>query len=682
MVAGEKNRCVTSGSATPRPAESGAGAIVPVQSTGLQNGFLVGDSHRVEPSLNSVTGPAGTIRLEPKVMQVLVLLAEHAGQVIAKERLIQTVWPDTFVTDDVLTRAISELRRVFGDDAKESRFIQTIPKSGYRLIARLSPSGAAQEAAGLGQPVHLETVAGGADHVIASVHQSDRASIRDRTRWPPWKLGLWAICLAAVIVAGVVVMNRLRADIPVLRVTIAVLPFEHLGGPEREYLADGLTEEASASLGQIDPEHLIVKGRTSTRRYKNTPKSLQEIGQELGVEYLLAGSVQAESGRLRVTAKLIRVRGEEQIWAESYDSTPGSMLELQRELSTAIARQVRLRLSPERLTALAPRYSRNAAAYDLYLQGRHLWNRLTPATNRSAVDFYEKATKLDPEFALAWAGLADAYSTSPTNSDVRPGDVSAQARDAAARAVASGPDLAETQTALGTVHYWLDWNWPASETAFRKAISLDPSYAQAHRLLGIVLASSGRDEEARTSLRRARELDPLYPMQPALSANAEFQAHDYQAGLQFARQATTLGPSFWIAHYILATIEERLGHDEAALAAIAKAEESSSNSKMTSLRGYILARQGRRREAEAVLTTLEAISRERYVPPYALALVHAGLGQRDLAFAWLGRAYADHDVHLTWLPRDAKWDPLRDDPRFRDLLERCDFVRTASHTHR
>ena len=358
----------------------------------MQNGFLVGDSHSVEPSLNSVTGPAGTIRLEPKVMQVLVLLAAHAGQVVAKERLIHTVWPDSFVTDDVLTRAISELRRVFGDDPKESRFIQTIPKSGYRLIARVSSSGAGQETAALEQPVHLETVA-----------------------------------------------------------VIAVLPFEHLGGPEREYLTDGLTEETSASLGQIDPERLIVKGRTSTRRYKNTPKSLMEIGQELGVEYLLEGSVRAEGGRLRVTSKLIRARDQVQLWAESYESEPGSMLELQRELSAAIARQVRLRLSPDRLTALAHRHTRNAEAYELYLRGRHLWNQLTPETNRRAVEFYQKATQLDSEFALAWAGLADIYSTSPINSDVPPRDVSARARDAAARAVAAGSSLAETQTALGTV---------------------------------------------------------------------------------------------------------------------------------------------------------------------------------------------------------------------------------------
>jgi TolB-like protein len=588
----------------------------------LQNGFHVGDSHRVEPSLNSVAGPAGTIRLEPKVMQVLVLLAAHAGQVVAKERLIQTVWPDAFVTDDVLTRAISELRRVFGDDAKEPRFIQTIPKSGYRLIAAVSSSGGDQETAAPGQ---------------------------------------------------------------VPRVTIAVLPFEYLGGPEREYLTDGLTEETSASLGQIDPEHLSVKGRTSTRPYKHTSKSLAEIGQELGAEYLLDGSVRSESSQLRVTAKLIRASDQEQVWAESYDRDLGRMLELQRDISVAIARQVQLRVSPNRLTALARRHTHNAEAYDFYLRGRHLWNQLTPATNRLAVEQYQKATQLDPTFALPWAGLADIYSASPINSDA-PTAVSKQAREAVAQAVASGPDLVETQTALGAVSYWFDWDWPTAERAYRKAIALDPGYAQAHRVLGIVLASMGRHEEARTAMRHARELDPFYPMQHALSAHAEFLAHDYNAGQRFAEQAIAVGPTFWIGYFQLALVHERMGNNELALKALNDAERlSGGNSKIVSLRGYILAKLGRTNEAENVLGALKNIAREKYVPPYAMALVHAGLDQRDLAFEWLDRAIEARDVHLVWLTQDAKWDPFREDPRFRGLVERCDFMRTAKtvgHTER
>ena len=490
-------------------------------------------------------------------------------------------------------------------------------------------------------------------------------------------MGLGAIGLAAVILVGVVVWAWRGADTRVPRVTIAVLPFEHLGGPEREYLTDGLTEETSASLSQVDPEHLSVKGRTSTRRYKSTRKSLAEIGQELGVEYLVEGSVQAESRRLRVTVKLIRARDQVQIWAESYESEPGSMLELQRELSAAIARQVGLRLSPDRLTALAPRHTRNAEAYDFYLRGRHLWNQLTPETNRRAVESYQKATQLDPEFALAWAGLADIYSASPINSDVAPMEVLQQARDAIAHAVASGSDLAETQTALGTVRYWLDWDWPAAETAFRKAISVDPSYSQAHRVLGLVLQAMGRHDEAREAMLHARELDPFYPMQSAVSAGERLAARDYSSALELAQRATAVGPSFWIGHVRLAEVYERMGNSELALEALEKAEALSGNSKMLSLRGYILAKSGRTNEAEEVLRALKNIARERYVPPYAMALVHAGLGQRDLAFEWLDRAYAVRDVHLVFLTQDRKWDPFREDPRFRALVKRCDFMRTA-----
>jgi TolB-like protein len=615
-------------------------------------------------------------------MQVLVLLAAHAGQVVAKERLIQTVWPDTFVTDDVLTRAISELRRVFGDDARDSRFIQTIPKSGYRLIAPVFPSSADQGIAGHGQAAHVGTVAASGDHVVTPLPEAGRASAHNRSGWRSWKLGLPAISLMAVIVVSALAFNRRGADSP--QVTIAVLPFEHLGGPEHAYLTEGLTEETSMSLGQVDPGHLIVKGRTSTRRYKGTSKSLAQIGQDLGVDYLVEGSVQAEGGRLRVTAKLIRVRAEEQMWAESYDSTPGSLLELQRELSTAIARQVRLRLSPARLTALERRYSRNAQAYDLYLRGRQLWNQLTPETNRSAVAFYEEATRLDPEFALAWAGLADAYSASPMNSDVLPWEVATKARDAARHAFDYGPDLAETHTALGAVSYWRDWDWPAAEAEYRKAIESDASYSQAHRLLGVVLVAMGRHEEARRGMTRARELD-LYPMQYALSAHVEFLAHDYPSAVIFANQATDLGPSFWIAWFQLAMADERLGKDELALDALDRAEASGWNSKIVSLRGYILAKLGRRNDAEDVLRRLESMARGRYVPPYAMALVHAGLGQEDLAFDWLNRAYDMRDVHLTFLAQDPKWDDFRKDARFRALLERCDFTRTprtGGHTGR
>ena len=251
---------------------------------------------------------------------------------------------------------------------------------------------------------------------------------------------------------------------------------------------------------------------------------------------------------------------------------------------------------------------------------------MTPETNRSAAESYLRATRLDPRFALAWSGLADIYSASPITGDVAPSEIAERAHAAIAQAVAAGPNLAETQTAQGTVHYWLDWDWPAAESAFRNAIAVDPSYSQAHRQLGLVLTAMGRHAEARDAMSRARELDPFYPMQTAVSAYERLMARDYASALEFARLATNVGPKFWIGNFLLAAVYERLGNSDLALEALAKAEAESGNSKMLSLRGYILAKSGRRNKAEEVLRTLKSISRERYVPPYAM-----GSSTRDLA---------------------------------------------------
>ena len=203
-----------------------------------------------------------------------------------------------------------------------------------------------------------------------------------------------------------------------------MLPFENLGAdPEREYLADGLTEEAIAALGQVDPEHLGVIGRTSAMAYKGTTKSLAEIGQDLGATFLVEGSIRAERSRLRITTRLVRASDQIQIWSDSYDGEPGNIIEFQRELSVAIAQQIHLRLSPERLNGLARRQTQHSEAYDLYLRGRYFWNQLSPLTTRRALELYSRATELDPNYALAWCGLADAYATSPINGDANPLEV-------------------------------------------------------------------------------------------------------------------------------------------------------------------------------------------------------------------------------------------------------------------
>jgi DNA-binding winged helix-turn-helix (wHTH) protein/Flp pilus assembly protein TadD len=463
------------------------------------------------------------------------------------------------------------------------------------------------------------------------------------------------------------------------KITLAVLPFENLSAdPEREYLADGLTEETSASLGQIDPEHLSVIGRTSVMAYKRTTKTVAEIGRELDAAYLIESSLRAEGERLRITCKLIRVRDQVQVWSESYDSEPRSLLTFQRELSGAISQQVRLRLSPDRLRGLARRQTQNAEAHDLYLRGRHFWNQLTPATTKRASEYYARATALDSEYALAWSGLADAFSASPINGDAPPLVAAPRAREAAAHAVNAEPKLAEAQTSLGLVKFWFDWDWVSAETAFRKASAIDPSYPFVHRMLGILLAHMGRHDEAKAAIRRARELDPLVAVEHALSAQVAFVAQDYAAAVQFARQSIVVDPEFWIGLFQLGQAYVELGESELALDALNNAGRfSGGNSKVISLRGYLFAKLGRTNEALQVLNTLEAIARDRYVPPYAMAQVHLGLRHWDHALEWLERACEVRDVHLVLLPADPKWGPVRGDARFVALLKRCGFTTPA-----
>jgi TolB-like protein/Flp pilus assembly protein TadD len=459
------------------------------------------------------------------------------------------------------------------------------------------------------------------------------------------------------------------------RIRLAVLPFENLSGDsEREYLADGLTEETIASLGQIDPDHFSIIGRTSVMAYKRTTKSLAQIGRDLAVSYLLESSIRAEADRVRITCKLIRVRDQTQVWSSSYDSESSSMLAFQRELSASIAEQIRLRLSPKRLAGLVRRQTENAEAYDLYLRGRHFWNQLTPATTRQAIECYSAATKLDPKYALAWSGLADAYSAAPINGDGFAVALWPLGHDAAAHALAAEPDLAEAQTSMGFVKFWLDWDWTAAVAAFEKAILLDPNYSVAHRFLGIVLSHLGRHEEARPAARRARELDPLYAANHALSAQVAFVGRDFASATAFARHAIVVDSNFWIGHMQLAQACEQTGNSQTAFAALEDAVRlSGGNSKTLALRGYLHGKFGNVDQAHHVLNTLEARARERFVPPYATALIHAGLGSYDLAMEHLEAAYEVHDVHLAFLPVDPKWDVLRASPRFRALLGRCHF---------
>ena len=569
--------------------------------------------------------------------------------------------------------AIRKVRQALHDSPDAPTFVETVSGKGYRFIATVEVLGAPLAAAALAKAQPAAAVAHPAIEVEPPA--PPRAAL-------PVRRGLAFGLVALGLLVGVLIWARTPRDAGprASPLTLAVLPFINLSGdPAREYLAEGLAEETATSLGQIDPEQMGVVARSSTMRYKGTTKSAAEIGRELAADYLVESSLRAEDNRLRVTSTLVRVRDQVQVWSQSYDREPMSLLGLQRELSTAIAEQIRLRLSPGRLETLTRRQTQSPDAYDLYLRGRNFENQRTPATNRRAIEYYTRATERDPDYALAWSAIASVLAASLINGDASPSEVLPRAREAAARAVGTGPATAEAQFALAYLKWCCEWEWPAAEASFRLALTLDPRASQAHMSLGHVLSQMGRHGEALLSTRRARELDPLSAIMPALSSQVAFQARDYRAALDYARQAIVLDPEFWIGHMMRGQALEQLGEHESALEALTTAARfSGENSKTLSLRAYILAKSGRADEARAMLRTLETVSRTKYVPPYAMALINAGLEQRESAFVWLGRAYDAQDMHLIYLPVDPKWDSYRADPRFEALNVRCGFRRTAS----
>ncbi|HEV8629581.1 MAG TPA: winged helix-turn-helix domain-containing protein [Thermoanaerobaculia bacterium] len=457
------------------------------------------------------------------------------------------------------------------------------------------------------------------------------------------------------------------------RVTLAVMPFEDLDhAADREYLSAGLTEEAIAAVGQIDPKRLIVVGRTSVMAYRGSTRTIAEIGRELGAAYLLESSVRSEGPLLRIVCRLTRVDQQVQVWSASFDSQPSSVLAFQRDLARAIAEQVRLQLSPEWLAALSRRQSRNPEAFDLYLRGRHAWYQMSPLTTRAAVEHFARATALDPSYALAWAGQADAFASSPITGDAEPRPAWQRAQAAVEAALRAEPELAEAHTSAGIIDFFLGWDWHRAEAALRRATELDPNLALAFRTLGVLLAQQGRYDEARPLVARARALEPMNPMHHAIAAQAAFSGREYVAAVELSRHATVIDPGFWIGYFQLGQACELDGQPEQAMAAFQQAARlSGGNSKNLAGRAHVLARLGRQAEAQAILEGLRKVATERYVPPFAFALVHLGLGEHEAALEELERAEAARDVHLVYLPVDPKWDALRDEPRFAALVRRC-----------
>ncbi len=612
----------------------------------------------VQPELNRISCGEKSVAVEPKVIEVLAYLAEHPGEVLPREKILKSVWPDTFVTDEVLTYSISELRKALGDDAKNPAIIQTIPRRGYRLIAPvIRPDQQAVTPAD------------------ASVESEAPISVpRKAGRRVGWTLGLAALAVAVVI--GVLLFVgpfhlRWPYGSPEGKIVLAVLPLENLAGdPDQDYFSDGLTEELITQIGRLQPGRLRVIARTSAMQYKKTRRGIDQIGRELGANYVMEGSVRREGTRVRVSIKLIQARDQTQLWAESYDRELSGILTFQNEVAKAVAGQIRITLSEAEKVRLDNPRPVDPEAHEAYLKGRFFLNRRLTQALRSAVQNFEDAIRRDPSYAAPYAGLADAYILLNEYSDISPADAYSKARAAASKALELDSGLAEAHASLAMIQYSGDWDWPAAEKTFEYSISLNPNYPQAYHWYCNLLSTQGRLEEAEAAIRHAILVDSLSAIpRIALAWRVYGSMRKYDLAVREIRTVLEMDPSFGFARTRLLTLYALMGRQTEALQQAEAGLLTFDRGPLTLADlGYFYALAGQTSNARKIIDELQQLSRSRYVDAERLALIYTGLGEKDRALDQLEIAYRRRDVGMLVIKPDPRFDPLRDQPRFKALL--------------
>lgn len=592
------------------------------------------------------------VKLERIPLDLLILLVERPGHLVSREEIATRLWGNGVHVDaeSGINTAIRKLRAALNDSAEQPALIETVPSKGYRFIGPVSVAGRS--------PV--------------------TAKISERPQ-RPWQVAgfvtVLAVALAAVGAAVYYGGSRPGSPASAAPVTIAVLPFQNLSSdPEQEYFSDGLTEETIGALGRITPPRIRVIARTSSMAYKGTRKPANQIGAELGANYIVESSVRRDPARIRITSRLIRVEDQVQVWTASYDRAPAGILGIQHEIGSAIAKQIGAEITSPTGDLASRRTTEDPDAHDLYLRGKYYTYQRTPDSMRKSVDLFEAALQKDPSFALAHAGLAHTHIVQTLVSAANPVEQRKKARAAVDKALSLDPNLAEAHTAAGMASFFMDWEWEAAERSLRRAIGLDPNSATAHQFYAHLLSNWRRHDEAIAEIQKAREIDPLSPMMHTFAGGIFVMGRRYGDALPPLDQALALNPEFFPAHSVLGLLYQRTGNPDGAIEEFRKAYLlSGGNIVQLAYQGSVLGRMGRRAEAQQIIATMSQISQNRFVPPVAFAIVHEGLGDHDAAFQWLEKAYEERDVLLVFLFVDPRWDSLRPDARFQLLLRRCRF---------
>ena len=612
-----------------------------------------------DPSSGELHKHGRKVRLQEQPFQILMLLLARPGEVVTREEVRQALWPsDTFVDFGVgLNSAVKRLRDALEDSAEEPRFVETIPRRGYRFIASLeSPTLPSP-------PMPLPAAA-----VVPA--KPEPASRFSRVA-PP---SILAVVLVALVVSGM--GDRWHGDRsgPVPVKSIAVLPFENLTGDgEQDYFVDGMTDAVITHLAQV--RALRVISRTSTMHYKGTNKRLPRIAEELSADAVVEGTVARSGDRVRVTAQLIHASTDRHLWARSYDRELRDVLALQAELAGAIVQAVQVKLQPEERIRIGRASAVDPDAYDAYLKGRFYFSKRSPQGMAKAIDYFQRAIEKDPTYAPAYSGLSDTYRHFGILG-LPPRECMPKAEAAARKALALDDTLAEAHTSLAAVLYRHNWDWPGAEREFQLSLEMDPGYAEGHRAYAMYLLLVRRAEEAVAELQRARELSPLSIQINVELASALVRAGRYDDAIEQSQKTLQIYPKLGQAYLQMAEAYEGKGDRVSMVAMLDKGVALSRNPAKPSVGytgqpwvGYAYAVTGRPREAREILAQFEKRSQQHYVSPQTFALIHLGLGEKDQAFAWLEKAYEERSFELLGFS-GRPFTELGDDPRFQDLLRR------------
>jgi TolB-like protein/DNA-binding winged helix-turn-helix (wHTH) protein/Flp pilus assembly protein TadD len=599
------------------------------------------------------------VRLQEQPLQLLALLVHRPGEVVEREEIRQKLWAqDTFVEfDDSVNHAIRKVREALGDSATSPRFIETVPKQGYRFIAPVK--------------VHLREepdAAGGEDeHHVRSAANHDVTSGWARGDRPAQRLTggflqprriTWAVLTAVALGIAAFFLARIHRETPRIN-SLAVLPLENLSGDStQEYFSDGVTEAIITDLGKI--RGIRVISRTSVMPFKNTHKTLPQIAQDLNVDALIEGGIVRSGGRVRITAQLVGVNPEQHIWAASYEREASDIIALQREIAEAVGREIRATVSGG-VRASRAKDPVNPQAYELYLRGREHLNYFYSSEYPQAVEYLNRAIALDPNYAPAHASLAMAYAQMAFLTVVPRGVASQKAKEAVAHALDLDDSLAEAHTASAYTKFLFEWDWRGPEIEFRRSLELNPNSADAHLLYSLYLTFSGRFDDAIRENQLAIRLDPLNSFANFNLGWTYFEARRYAEGISFMQELQRRRPDYPFVHHHLAELYAGQGNCSAALA---EAEHESGFDEV-----FVYAVCGRSDRALKLVHDAEnEVARGKLDPMYP-AWMYSTLGQRDEAFRWLDRAIEERSPQVVFIRVMPELDNIRSDPRFEKVLQ-------------